>query len=129
MNVRRLAVALAALLVAATLSACSSDPAPYAAGDCDRGDLREYDTDCGYWDQGGTFVLWYWVTSSGGYRPSGWHATYPYGASITKPHNAKLTKPKHQSTPPGVKLTKPETSSGGGSKTSRSGSSPRGGRR
>jgi hypothetical protein len=111
--------ALAGLLAAAALTACTSNSQHYAAGDCDRGALRRYDTACGYWDRGGNFTTWYWVGTSGGYRPSGWHATYPPGATTNRPANAKTSStPKHETTPPGVTLKKaPAKSNTGGSKS------------
>ncbi len=87
-----------ALVLAVTLLAgCSSVPESYATEDCDAGDLREYDTGCDYWDADGTFVLWYWVTSSGGHKPSGFQPVYPHGKS--RPPHAKATAPKHQKPP------------------------------
>lgn len=125
---RTRSVLVAAAVLAASLTACSPDTQTYAASDCEPSDLREYDTDCGYWDGDGTFTTWYWVTASGGYRPAGWHPVYPHGMS--RPPNAKLTAPRHQPTPPGVKLYKPPAKSNTGSTSRRSSvSSVRGGRR
>lgn len=95
--------AISTIVPALVLVGCVSGPAPttdYGMEDCDRHDLVEFDSDCGYWDASGAFVLWWWVTPGlGGVRPYAWEPRVPPGGTTRRPKNARPSATKVQPAP------------------------------
>lgn len=101
--------ALLAVAGCATENTTSSAPTPTQAteyfqdappadvpGDCDLGDQREHDEDCGYYNDAGVFVYYPWVVQGSSSKPpSGWDKNkYHQDNKVTD------NRTKYHTTPP-----------------------------
>lgn len=88
MNRRSLLAALAGATTLTALTACNDDgwESDDTDADCDKGDLRERDPDCGYYDDRGAWVLYPWVKPNvGGKPPAGQRPKPPAGTKGAPP--------------------------------------------
>jgi hypothetical protein len=108
---KKLASLFAAAVLATSMAACNkgSDSDNVATAECDAGDQREFDTDCGYNDANGNWVWYSWVVQ--GQTRTG---PAPYaepdgeegGHSNNKPKKSKA--PKSKSKAPAPKAVAPK---------------------
>jgi hypothetical protein len=108
---KTIASAGVAALLALTGCASEGGSAPAADVECDVNDQAQYDTDCGYWEDG-SFVFWYWVVL--GQTSHGPAQQAPKGASTVKPATLPAKPPvKTQPKPPAAVPPKPANPGGG----------------
>lgn len=96
-----LGVVCAATLCLSSVVACGESETT-SESDCDADDLREFDSDCGYWDTtSGAFVYWWWVKPGvGGTPPPRWTPKLPPNGSHRRPANADTSaRPSVQTSP------------------------------
>lgn len=150
MRIKRILVALTAAGVFAATAACAPNDQASSASqgqddqadddnsgfdddsneDCDRGDQKEGDRDCGHYSSPGVWAWYYWVALGRTTTPpAGWHRPKSYSSTKSGPAPARTSTTKPSTT--GTKSstnTKPatstntRTSSGGGTRTSTGGS-------